>query len=42
MKYKYITPQSEALEMLLDYCILDDSLIDNYGGDNTDPIDGEW
>ena len=43
MKYKYITPESEMLEMLLDYSLLENSLIDDYyGGDNVDPIDGKW
>ena len=43
MKHTYITPVSEMLEMLLDYSLLEGSLIDEYyGGDNVDPIDGQW
>lgn len=42
MKYRYITPESETLGMLLDFCILNDSLTDYYGGDNVEPIDGQW
>ena len=45
MKYRYITPESETLEMQFAHCILDDSpadLVDYYGGDDVIPIDGEW
>lgn len=43
MKYRYITPESETLEMLLDYSLLEDSsLVNYYGGDDVDPIDGQW
>lgn len=43
MKYNYITPQSEQLEMLLYSRILEDSsLVDYYGGDDTTVVEGQW
>ena len=43
MKYRYITPESETLEMLPGCSLLEDSsLVDYYGGDNVDHIDGQW
>lgn len=43
MKYRYITPEIETLEMLLGYGLLEDSsLVNYYGGDDVDPIDGQW
>lgn len=42
MKHRYITPEIELPQMQPEFCILQDSLVDNYGGDNVNPIDGEW
>jgi hypothetical protein len=42
MKYNYTTPQSEILATMLSYCILQDSLIDNYSGEDATAADGQW
>ena len=42
MKHTYMTPESEKLEYLLSYCMLQDSLIDSYSGEDAYPVDGQW
>lgn len=39
---KYITPKSEILANMLSCCILEDSLVDTYGGEDTTVADGQW
>ena len=42
MKKKYTQPQSEQIPMLLTYSLLEDSLVDSYGGEDAIPVDGTW
>jgi len=42
MKKQYIQPLSEQLEAQLKYCLLEDSLVDYYGGEDGIPEDGTW
>ena len=42
MKRKYIAPESEQLSMQLSYFLLEDSLVGFYGGEDADPVDGNW
>ena len=42
MKIQYITPQSEVLHMQLSRGLLEDSLVDYYGGEDATPVDGTW
>ncbi len=42
MKKQYITPESEVQRFQLSFLLLEDSLVDTYGGEDADPIDGIW
>ncbi len=42
MKKQYIQPCSEQLPVLLNYSLLEDSLVDTYGGEDSLPVDGNW
>ena len=42
MKTLYSTPQAELLEMQLMARLLEDSLVDGYGGEDAIPGDGTW
>jgi len=41
MKKIYKAPESELTQLWLSL-ILNDSLVDSYGGEDAVPIDGEW
>lgn len=42
MKLRYITPESEALEMQLSYVLLQDSISGEYSGEDATYTDGSW
>ena len=42
MKLRYITPESEALQLQLSYCLLEDSLLNTYSGEDAGFVEGEW
>ena len=42
MKQQYKAPQSEISQHEIYYVLLEDSLVNYYGGEDAIPTDGEW
>ena len=42
MKTRYTTPEAELLNLQLSACLLEDSFVENYEGEDAIPGDGTW
>ncbi len=42
MKLRYITPESEVLQTLLSYVLLQDSITGEYSGEDANYTEGSW